>query len=155
MGSAAISEIVIPIECRLCKLKFTPPAGVDLADTPDQRAAKFVMKLSKHLRERHMDQFQAAAIQGQEYGGMLMLRFFGVNGEVRKQADQTRWKIHQATRAVIVSDERITRRAVELLASTHTEQELTAAFTGDGLGLKIVALLKEMRDSITEAGVYG
>lgn len=153
--AAPVSEIIVPITCHLCKLKFTPPAGVDLSDTPDRRAAKFVTKLSAHIRERHPQQFQAAALQGQEYGGMLMLRFFAINGnEIVQQLDQTRWKIHQATRAVIVSDERITRRAVELFSPTHTEDEIKRAFAAGGLGLKIVDLLKEMRDTITEAARY-
>jgi hypothetical protein len=149
---AAVSEIVVPIACRLCSRKFTPPAGVDLGDTPDARTARFVMKLSTHLRETHPNEFKAAALQGQEYGGMLMLRYFGVNGDVRHQADQTRWKIHQATAAIHVSDERIVTRVTELFSATHTAAELRASFSGDGLGLKIVRLLQEMRDILTEAG---
>jgi len=149
---AAVSEIVVPINCRLCNRRFTPPPGVDLGDTPDARTARFVMRLSTHLRETHPNEFKAAAIQGQEYGGMLMLRYFGVNGEVRHQADQTRWKIHQATAAIRVSDERIVARVTELFAATHTEAELRATFTGNGLGMKVVKLLQEMRDTITEAG---
>lgn len=152
MGStAAVTEIVVPITCRVCTRKFTPPAGVDLNDTPDQRTAKFVMKLSTHLRETHPNEFRAAAISGQEYGGMLMMRYFAVNGGVLSQSDQTRWKIHQATRAVMVSDDRIALRVTELFALTHTEAELGKLFTGDGLGIKVVRLMQEMRDIITEA----
>jgi hypothetical protein len=151
MGSAAISEIVVPINCRLCSRKFTPPAGVDLGESPDQRTAKFVMKLSTHLRESHPNEFKAAAISGQEYGGMLMMKFFGVNADVLKQCDQTRWKIHQATRAIFINDERIAARVTELFSSSHTEAEMRAAFTGEGLGLKVVKLLREMLAIVTEA----
>lgn len=153
MGSAAaITEIVVPINCRLCSRKFTPPAGVDLSETPDQRTAKFVMKLSTHLRESHPNEFKAAAIAGQEYGGMLMMKFFGVNAGVLNQVEQTRWRIHQATRAVQVSDDRIAIRVTELFAKTHTEAELRESFSGDGLGMAVVNLLREMRDVLTEAG---
>lgn len=152
MGSAtAITEIVVPINCRVCSRKFTPPAGVDLAESPDERTAKFVMKLSTHLRESHPNEFKAAAISGQEYGGMLMMRYFGVNAGVLNQVEQTRWKIHQSTRAVVVSDDRIAVRVTELFATTHTEAELRETFTGDGLGLKVVKMLREMRDILTEA----
>jgi hypothetical protein len=137
-------------------VRFTPPAGVDLADTPDRRSAKFVKQLSAHIQQKHPQYFAAAALQGQEYGGMLMLRYFSItSGDVLVSLDKTRWKIHQATRAVIVSDDRIRQRVAEMLAGDHTNEELEKAFAEPGgIGSRIVALLQKMRDNITENGRY-
>lgn len=87
---------------------------------------------------------------------MLMLRYFSItSGDVLISLDQTRWKIHQATRAVIVSDDRIRQRVAEMLAGDHTNEELEKAFAEPGgIGSRIVALLQKMRDNITENGRY-
>lgn len=152
--SSDLEVVSRPVSCRLCGSKFNLPAGVRLDQTPDQRAGDFTKRLIVHLRERHKTEATLAAMSGQEYAGMLMLLHFNLSNDVMKQADELRWKINKATRAVNVSDERIDARVRSMLARLFTQDEIDKMLEPGGLGHDTRALVMEMRDVLIEAGRY-
>lgn len=156
--STQITELIehaeAPIACKLCNKIFVKPLGVVLSETPDQRAQAFVARLMVHLNERHKEYAAACGVAGREYIGMLTLLYFKMEGDIERQRDFLRWKIHRATTRAAVSDDRIRERVIQLLAGRMTEPEIAHVMQPGGLGGDIMIMMQQLRNVLSEHNRY-
>lgn len=156
--STGIPEVIehadAPIACKLCGKIFVKPLGVVLSETPDARAQAFVARLMVHLNERHKEYAGACGAAGREYIGMLTLLYFQMEGDIERQRDFLRWKIHKATTRATVSDVRIRERVIQLLSKRMTEPEIEAIMRPGQLGGDIMVMMEQLRNVLSEHNRY-
>lgn len=133
--------------------------AVLINEAEQRRAMRYVQTLTQHLQKHHPDALKAAQIFGSEYAGMLALSNFETEDAlVAEQRDFVRWKVHNATRRAMVTDERIVEKVSQILdgflvGDPDREKKLNESMA-DGLGAKIVETMTQMRDVLEERGRY-
>ena len=133
--------------------------AVLINEAEQRRAMRYVQSLTQHLQKHHPDALKAAQIFGSEYAGMLALSNFETEDAlVAEQRDFVRWKVHNATRRAMVTDERIVEKVSQILdgflvGDPDREKKLNESMA-DGLGAKIVETMTQMRDVLEERGRY-
>lgn len=158
------NTVTAPCKCRHCpKVFYGPEEGLGGAvivnEAQQRRAMRYVQSLTQHLQKHHPQALQAAQIFGSEYAGMLALSNFDTEDAlVQEQRDFVRWKVHNATRRAVVNDDRIVEKVSTVLdgflvGDPEREKKLNESMA-DGLGAKIVEVMKQMRDVLEERGRY-
>lgn len=156
--------VLKPCKCRHCQKVFYGPeeglgGAVLLNESEQKRAMRYVQSLTQHLQKQHPQALQAAQIFGSEYAGMLALSNFETEDAlVAEQRDFVRWKVHNATRRAVVTDDRIVEKVSAILdgflvGDPNREKKLNESMA-DGLGAKIVEVMTQMRDVLEERGRY-
>ena len=156
--------VLKPCKCRHCqKVFYGPDEGLGGAlivnEAAQRRAMRYVQSLTQHLQKHHPEHLKAAQIFGSEYAGMLALSNFETEDElVAEQRDFVRWKVHNATRRAVVTDDRIDDKVREalsgfLIQDPERDRKLNESMA-DGLGSKIVEVMRTMRDVLEERGRY-
>ena len=157
------STLEIPIMCTLCGKKFYGPTAALgtalLLGETSPKAARLIQELAGHVGTKHKKEFRLYTQQQAEYFGLQILRVYVSNDEAfQKSIDELRWKIHNATRRVVVTDERIKERVakrfeamVNALAGV-TPEEIEAL--RNVVCPEVEGILKEMRDVFQEIGRY-
>jgi len=156
--------VLKPCKCRHCqKVFYGPDEGLGGAlivnEAAQRRAMRYVQSLTQHLQKHHPEHLKAAQIFGSEYAGMLALSNFETEDElVAEQRDFVRWKVHNATRRAVVTDERIIEKVSSVLDSfLVTDPDRVRKLNdsmAEGLGAKIVEVMMYMRDVLEERGRY-
>jgi hypothetical protein len=167
-----------PTVCRLCGENFDPKIlhkAQMIADNPgakQKRLMKLVKPFMEHMSKQHPKHLMDAQLLGGEFAGMLTMGFFQCDEpELEASRDETRWKIHETTRRVIISDERVSERLelafinAALLAGGQPEVRQLAqapaavrarseAFMKSELAASIARTMTQMRDVLEERGRY-
>ena len=130
--------------CAHCPQKFTTPGFGDLLGTDSGRVkiTNVFQALIGHLQKRHPEAARKADLAAAMLGGLLRLMNFQSDDPAAQQMrDWNRHVIHEMTRAVTCPDNKIEEqvKALELNEYTH---------------LRVVTLLKQMRDVIEERGAF-
>ena len=163
--------ILRPTACRICGKKFpgnSLSTAAIIGENPQakiQQVQALISPLMKHLGQKHPQQLQWAQMSGGEWGGLLSLNFFTCDEPVIERGrDETRWKIHQMTQRVAITDERIEERLrlAYLTAMAHEADvpvESIPAATADDLmktasAVQILRTMREMRDVLQEKDRY-
>lgn len=165
------SVVLRPTKCKICGHEF-PGNSLNTAaivgDNPKaklQQIQALISPMMKHLTKKHPQQVQWAQMMGGEWGGLLMLNLIQCDEPtIERQRDETRWKIHQMTRRVQITDERIEER-LRLAYLTAMAQEIgcdVSAITpgqADYLmksptAVWIMKTMRDMRDVLQEKDRY-
>lgn len=165
--------IVRPTLCRLCGHEFKGNSLATAAVVGNNPHAKIqqiqalISPLMKHLTKKHPEQLKWAQMMGGEWGGLLSINFFQCDEPAIEQSrDSTRWKIHQMTRRVVITDERIEERLRLAVLTAITDaggdqvygdqhEEYADDFMKGAIARKIVETMRHMRDVLEERGRYG
>jgi hypothetical protein len=164
--------ILRPTTCRICGHEFQGNSLSTAAVLGENQAAKIqqvqalISPLMKHLQKKHPQQLQWAQMMGGEWGGLLSINFFQCDEpSIERSRDETRWKIHQLTRRVAITDERIEERLrlAYLIAIAKDAgvplQDVSPSLADDimrsSTALEILRTMREMRDVMEEKSRYG
>jgi hypothetical protein len=150
-----VSEIAMIARCTICNKPFAGPmfskVGLGM-DAVNNRLAVFTEKLTRHLFEEHREVAQEIQLQGTEYQGYLFLsKFSSSDPNLAMQLDVARWKVHQNTLAVRVTDQQITDAIEKFLPDILTLAEMRDTAT---LKRNLTGLMQSMRDQLEEPGKY-
>lgn len=169
---ATLTTVILrPTVCRICGHEFkgdSLKSATIIGNNPQARMQQIQALLSplmKHLQKKHPEQLQWTQLQGGEYAGLLALNLIQCDEpEIERQRDQTRWKIHQMTRRVAITDERIEERLKLAYLTALAEElkmpveELNPASADPMMTLPsarhILRTMREMRDVLEERGRY-
>jgi hypothetical protein len=169
---ATLTTVILrPTVCRICGHEFkgdSLKSATIIGNNPQARMQQIQALLSplmKHLQKKHPEQLQWTQLQGGEYAGLLALNLIQCDEpEIERQRDQTRWKIHQMTRRVAITDERIAERLkLAYLAAMAKEAgvpiDAIAPTMADDImntpaAIEIARTMREMRDVLEERGRY-
>jgi hypothetical protein len=150
-----VSEIAMIARCTICNKPFAGPmfskVGLGM-DAVNNRLAVFTEKLTRHLFDEHREVAQEIQLQGTEYQGCLFLsKFSSQDPNLAMQLDVARWKVHQNTLAVRVTDDQIMDVVEKVVPDL-----LTLADARDTATLKknLAGLLASIRDRLEEPGKY-
>lgn len=163
--------ILRPTACRICGKEFPGKSlatAAILGDNPQakiQQVSALISPLMKHLGQKHPEQLRWAQMSGGEWGGLLSLNFFTCDEPlVERSRDETRWKIHQMTTRVAVTDERIEERLrlAYLTAMAHEVDvpvdQIPPAMADELMktpsAIQILKTMREMRDVLQERDRY-
>jgi hypothetical protein len=172
LNVATLTTVILrPTVCRICGHEFkgdSLKSATIIGNNPQARMQQIQALLSplmKHLQKKHPEQLQWTQLQGGEYAGLLALNLIQCDEpEIERQRDQTRWKIHQMTRRVAITDERIEERLKLAYLTALAEElkmpvgELNPASADPMMTLPsarhILRTMREMRDVLEERGRY-
>ncbi len=130
--------------CAHCPQKFTTPGFGDLLST-DSGRVKIVHvfeSLIGHLTKRHAEAERKAQMSAGMLLGLLRLSNFHSDDPVAQQMREwNRHVIHEMTRARTCPDSKIEEQVAALQLNEYT-------------ALKVVTLMKQMRDVIEERGAF-
>jgi hypothetical protein len=130
--------------CAHCPQKFTTPGFGDLISTESGRVkiTNVFQSLILHLHKKHPQEAQRADMVAANLGGLLRLMNFHTDDPVALQMREwNRHVIHEMTRARTCSDEKINEQIAALGLDEYT-------------ALRVVTLMKQMRDVIEERGAF-
>jgi hypothetical protein len=130
--------------CAHCQQKFTTPGFGDLLGTESGQAkiADVFRALITHLQKKHLQECQKADLAAATLGGLLRLTNFKSDDPVAQQMREwNRHVIHEMTRAVTCPDNKI-------------EEQVATLGLNEFTGLRVVTLIKQMRDIIEERGQF-
>ena len=163
--------ILRPTTCRICGHQFpgnSLSTAAIVGENPQakiQQVQALISPLMKHLQKKHPQQLQWAQMNGGEWAGVLSINFFQCDEPaIEKSRDEARWKIHQLTRRVAITDERIEER-LRLAYLTAVAADagvdpatLPANFVDDMMqtpsAIEILKTMRQMRDVLEEKGRY-
>ena len=143
--------------CRICgqgfqASRFGPPIIGEIAE---QKLGRYYQVLGKHLQTAHPQELALLLAPPGEMATMAILSAFDkVDLDLSKAQDQIRWKIHQITRRVNVSDEMISLKLAALFSELFSDPEWRALTTERAVIPRVRALVSEMRDALMEKDAY-
>ena len=144
-----------------CGKEFSGPDDVGAAlligEKPQERTARFLSTLARHLALKHPEVIGRAQIDGGELVTLCLLGCFETQDmELLKTRDQLRHKIHTMTARFALPDETIRSRAGEIvgrwidaLVDGVPDSEESASLID-----LVTDLFRELRDTLTEATLY-
>lgn len=130
--------------CAHCPQKFTTPGFGDLLGTESGRLkiGNVFQALIGHLQKRHPQEAQKADMAAAMLAGLLRLMNFRTDDPVALQMREwNRHVIHQMTRARTYPNNKIKKQIAALGLNKFT-------------ALRVVTLMKQMRDVIEERGSF-
>jgi hypothetical protein len=130
--------------CAHCPQKFTTPGFGDLIGTASGgvKIGNVFHALVRHLQKRHPEMAQKADLAAAMFGGLLRLMNFHTDDPVALQMREwNRHVIHEMTRSVTCPDNKI-------------EEQVAALGLNEYTALRVVTLMKQMRDVIEERGAF-
>jgi hypothetical protein len=151
-------EIIGTAQCRLCKAKFQGPSAVIVGNGPNQHLSNFLLKITDHWTVCHKQEDEFLQIQAGEFLGLRrMMQFKTTDPALNRQKEELRWRIHQNTRNVSVTDESLRGIAAAIAAKIVTDARLNldgpSSFENSVAEI-LLPYLKEMRDTYEEPGKF-
>jgi hypothetical protein len=130
--------------CAHCPQKFTTPGFGDLLGTESGRVkiGNVFQALIGHLQKRHSQEAQKADLAAAMLAGLLRLMNFRTDDPIALQMREwNRHVIHEMTRAASCPDNKI-------------EEQIAALGLNEYTALRVVTLMKQMRNVIEERGAF-
>lgn len=114
-----MGEVAVAMKCIHCgKAFYGPRETVVVGEKSGGRLMKHVGEMAGHIKEAHAEEFKRALVLGAELQGfLLMQQFTGEDATVRAMRDEYRWRIHQATLQLHISENAVARKARETVAA--------------------------------------
>lgn len=130
--------------CADCPQKFTTPGFADLFATEAGQAkiAQVFRVLVTHLQDNHPKECQKADLSASMLAGLLRLVHFHTEDPAAIQMREwNRHVLHEMTRGAACPDEKI-------------EQQVATLGLDEFTALRVMTLMKQMRDVIEERGPF-
>ncbi len=124
--------------CRICRQEFAASAFVPILNGGvDPRIQQFGTALSQHLLQKHSGELSA----------FLIVTCFNLSDPILVQLfEPLRWAVQQNTRRANATDEQLAERTAKLKLDADTEEHDRQ---------EVLAMFRDLRDYLTEQGVYG
>jgi len=157
-------RILVPATCKVCGEVFYGPAEglgggrLIVGEDPKRRDKLYMATLIQHIEAKHPGDIKQARMLGAEYAGMLALAIFQTTDEgVNQQRDYQRWRVHQNSIALRVTNERIDARVQETFDRVLKQhEEFATAFSSElsELAEAMKETMRVMRDVLEEVDRY-
>jgi hypothetical protein len=144
--AAQPSPITYTTTCRICGDRLQTSAFVPLVGGKqiDPALVQFVVKLQKHVQQKHPEHAQHVHAEVMQFTGYATLSAFNVQDPVLVgMQEAVRFALHRGTRRAWITDAQIDDRIRALDLALARDEEA---------GLRI--LLRDMRDLLCEEGAY-
>lgn len=139
------SIVATPITCRLCRAIIASDGVAIIGQNAEEKQQEFITRLWQHLQQHHPGRAQDCFIRGEELKGFLLLQQFSITDkELQNTGDRLRYRVHQQTRRIVITDAGIRQKVAELLEGAENPE----------LEAEVVALMVEMRNLAFEVGRY-
>lgn len=132
--------------CRFCRKPVAqfPILDVPVIGQPNDRAKKVLTILGMHIAKEHTDQYGAGLTLIQDFQAWLILSQYETNDPtINARCEVIRAGMHGLTRKFFLNDAQLRENVVALDSKGQLNAE------------NVIALIKELRDVLTEQGRYG
>lgn len=135
--------------CTLCHRVFSGPPAGQVFDVKGQDAVqRYLTELATHIREVHREIAAQVELSALEYRGYLLMGYYRVteDEEFNKIREKTRHLLHVTTRKVIICNEDLKKKAVEISRALDLDIRDGVPHAEN----KIYAAMVELRDRLCE-----
>lgn len=147
-GKPSLQELLADTVCKHCGQCF-PSVRVPVIGQRAEQFAKWTTDLQKHIVKDHPEVIAQIIQTSMQFNGMLLMnQFKHADPQLNEEQDRTRHKVFKMCQRAVVSDATIDGKLTQLLL------RYTIADNRGALKTDLSELVREMRDSLSEVGLY-